>query len=164
MVNVFVPVPHIEQSCAMLDTERLGKQRSEIKIILAALTGVRFKRAAGEYELILPDRRGYMNHSATRMWRGHERALALFGVINCTNWAERFGHSLRDGKGSDTLKDMLSWERWLDDNGNDDSMPEWWGRPDVHASHRSVLLFKDHEYYGKFGWSEEPKYEYVWPA
>lgn len=164
MVNTFVPVPIIEKSCEMLDSERLGKQRSEIKIILAALTGVRFKRAAGEYELILPEKRGYMNHSATRMWRGHELALAHFGYVNCRVWADRFGHNHRTGKGADTLQDMDDWHTWLRDNGNEPDLPPWWGREDVHASHRSVLLFKDPEHYGQFGWTEEPKYEYVWPV
>jgi hypothetical protein len=164
LVNTFVPVASIEESCEILDTERLGKQRSEIKIILAALTGVRFKRAAGEHELYLPEKRGYMNHSATRMWRGHELALAQFGVTNCEVWASRFGHNLTTGKGADTLADMRAWGDWLMDNGSDDDMPAWWGDEAVHRSHREVLLSKNFEYYSQFGWDEEPRYEYVWPV
>ena len=160
MVNVFVPVPDFAGSCAILDQQRLGKQRSEIKIILAANTGVRFKKAQGEFALELPEKRGYMNHAAARMWRGHEAALALFGWINCIQWSENGGKG-----GEDTKQDMIDWLEWLVDNGNDPhDPPEWWGREDVHASHRSVLLSKDPVYYGKFGWTEEPKYEYVWPV
>lgn len=164
MVNTFLPYPDFHRSCLALDTPRLGKQRSEIKIILAALTGVRFKQAAGEHGIELPERRGYMNHSATRMWRGHELSLASLGVVNCQTWMDRLGHDFHAGKGADTLADMFSWAKWLIDNGSEDVKPEWFGRRDVHASHRSVLLFKDPVYYGRFGWTEEPKYEYVWPV
>lgn len=166
MVTTFVPYADITKSCEVLDTPRLGKQRSEIKIILAALTGVRFKRAQGEHGIVLPEKRGYMNHSATRMWRGHERALAFFGYENCRIWMERLGHDVLDARstGYDTLRDMDNWMHWLDGNGADTAMPNWWGREDVHASHRSVLLFKDPVHYGQFDWSEEPKYEYVWPV
>lgn len=160
MVNVFVPVADVEQSCRMLDTVRLGKQRSEIKIILAALTGVRFKKVAGERGIVLPEDRGYMSHSATRMWRGHETALALFGISNCVEWASRFGHDLRHGKGAETFGDMVSWYGWLVDNGNDDSMPDWWGDDRVHSRYRAHLLYKDAldgtDHYQLNGWTEAP--------
>lgn len=164
MVNVFVPVADVEQSCRILDEPRLGKQRSEIKIILAALTGVRFKQAQGEFALALPEKRGYRNHSATRMWQGHELALARFGETNCLVWAERRGHDPETGTGHETLNDMRGWVAWLVQHGADPTMPPWWGRADVHASHRSVLLFKDPDYYARFGWDDEPAYEYVWPS
>lgn len=165
MVNTFAPVPDILESCEILDTQRLGKQRSEIKIILAALTGVRFKKWKGEYELELPAKRGYMNHSVTRMWRGHELMLAQFGLLNCEVWAERLGHEIKEGAtGFDTWKDMEDWKLWLMKQGATWDMPEWWGREDVHSSHRSVLLSKDFEFYSQYGWNELPVYQYVWPV
>ena len=165
MVNVFVPVADVKESCEILDPKRLGKQRSEIKIILAALTGVRFKQAQGEFGIELPEKRGYMNHSATRMWRGHELALARFGRINCEVWAEKMGHDTKEGStGYDTWCDMVMWESHLLTKGERFDLPEWWGREDVHASHRSVLLSKDSDYYQQFGWKEPAIYEYVWPV
>lgn len=164
MVNTFVPYADMRFSLDALDSERLGKQRSEIKIILAALTGVRFKKWKGEFALELPEKRGYRNHSATRMWAGHEYQLAQFGRLNCEIWAERFGHEIAEGAvGYDTWQDMADWQAWLYDQGANDSLPEWWGREDVHSSHRQVLLFKDPEFYAQYGWTEEARYEYVWP-
>lgn len=160
MVNAFLPVPDMEKSAEFLDTERLGKQRSEIKIMLAALTGVRFKEVAGERGILLPENRGYQNHSATVMWRGHEIQLALMGITTCTVWADRFGHDLRHGTGAETLRDMISWFNWLHNNGSDpDAMPDWWGGP-VHARYRAHLLWKDQElgttFYQANGWTETP--------
>jgi hypothetical protein len=43
-------------------------------------------------------------------------------------------------------------------------MPWWYGNRDLHASHRSNLLRKDDEYYGRFGWSESPDLPYWWPS
>ena len=165
MVTTFVPSTDMRESLEVLDTPRLGKQRSEIKIILAALTGVRFKISKDEWGIELPEKRGYMNHSATRMWKGHEFQLAEFGRLNCEVWAERFGHGLDKGsKGYETRKDMIGWVEYLFLSGADTSLPVWWGREDVHASHRQVLLSKDPDFYAQYGWSEEAKYEYVWPV
>lgn len=164
MVTTFVPSTDMRESLEVLDTPRLGKQRSEIKIILAALTGVRFKISKDEWGLELPEKRGYMNHSATRMWKGHEYQLAVMGELNCQVWADRFEHDYLAGKGWETLRDMLGWKFWLLDNGANTDLPSWWGREDVHASHRAVLLSKNPDHYAQFGWTEEPKYEYVWPV
>ena len=135
-------------------------------ILLAALTGVRFKIAQDEWGIELPEKRGYMNHSAARMWKGHEYKLAQFGALNCQVWGERFGYTFDPGqKGYETWKDMFGWQTHLwKDETNNFSLPDWWGREDVHASHRSVLLSKDYEYYSKFAWEEEPEYKYVWPV
>ena len=34
----------------------------------------------------------------------------------------------------------------------------------IHASHRSNLLRKDPEFYGKYGWTEPDNLEYIWPV
>ena len=154
----------MRESLEVLDTPRLGKQRSEIKIILAALTGVRFKISQDEWGIQLPEKRGYMNHSATRMWRGHEYQLAVFGQLNCEVWADRLDHDYLTGKGWETNIDMSGWQNWLLSNNANLDLPDWWGREDVHASHRSVLLAKDPTFYGQYGWEEEPVYKYVWPV
>jgi len=163
LVNTFLPVADFRQSCEFIDTVRLGKQRSEIKIILTALTGVRFKKADGiRAEPV--ENYGYSNHAVARMWRGHERALARLGIETCDVWADRYGHSIVHGTGSDTFKDMVAWHNWCWDNGADDDEPSWFGDPKVHSMYRAKLLFKDPEWYGKFGWSEEPDDNFIYPA
>ncbi len=52
---------------------------------------------------------------------------------------------------------------WLDGNYNEE-LPVWWNNEEFYASHRSALLFKNYEHYSKFGWKENPKYDYVWPV
>ena len=42
--------------------------------------------------------------------------------------------------------------------------PPWLFNEEFHASHRSNLLRKDPEYYGKFGWKETPDLPYIWPV
>jgi hypothetical protein len=42
--------------------------------------------------------------------------------------------------------------------------PNWIGDEKFHASHRSNLLRKDKEFYGKFGWAEPDDLPYFWPV
>jgi len=42
--------------------------------------------------------------------------------------------------------------------------PVWLYDEEFHASHRSNLLRKDPEYYGRFGWQELPDLPYLWPV
>ena len=60
MVNTFLPYPDFVKSAKILDYKRLGKQRVEAWQILRALRG---------------ETKGWRNHPATNLWRGHEKAL-----------------------------------------------------------------------------------------
>lgn len=136
-MQTFLPLADYFASARALDDRRLGKQRVEAKQILRALLG---------------ETRGWRNHPATRMWRGHERALAYYGRIVCEVWRER---GFRDS----LLPYFVEALRALPDCDD----PPWLGRRDVHASHRSNLLRRAPEHYGRFGWREPPDLPYVWP-
>ena len=41
--------------------------------------------------------------------------------------------------------------------------PPWFGDDAFHASHRSNLLRKNPEHYGKLGWTEPDNLPYIWP-
>jgi hypothetical protein len=73
-MQTFLPFPSFEQSLQSLDYRRLGKQRVETKQILMALLG---------------ESKGWVNHPATKMWRGHEHALAEYGLLSCREWKSR---------------------------------------------------------------------------
>jgi hypothetical protein len=134
-MQTFVPYPDFALSAKVLDRARLGKQRVETWQIIQSLT-------VQEY--------GWKNHPATKMWRGHVAALASYGVAVCDEWIARgYKDSLRP-----RFEALASPQAPL---------PAWWGRPDVHASHRSRLLEKDASWYGQFGWSDIPG-GYVWPV
>ena len=91
---------------------------------------------------------GWANHPATRMWRGYEPALRQYMRAIILEWIAR---------GYKNNMDIPEPE--------DYELPPWWGREEIHASHRSALLEKDFEfYYGKWSWEDEPKIDYVWPV
>ena len=91
---------------------------------------------------------GWSNHPATRMWRGYEPALRQYMRAIILEWCAR-GY-----KNNMDIPEPEAYE-----------LPPWWGREEIHASHRSALLEKDFEfYYDKWKWEDEPRIDYVWPV
>jgi hypothetical protein len=135
-VQTFLPYPEFDRSAKVLDRQRLGKQRVEVLQIITTL---------------VTHRNAWKNHPATMMWRGHEAMLALYGDAICSEWISR-GYQ-------DTCRDKIN-KLVI---GKPLSTPEWLGRLDFHASHRSNLLRKSPEHYGQFGWSEPDNLPYIWP-
>ncbi len=136
VVQTFVPFADFAASAAHLDRARLGKQRVEVLQIVRALAG---------------ETRGWVNHPATRMWRGYERALIRYGLAVCREWRRR-GYK-------DTCAGKIAVYRTQFPRG---PLPPWWHGP-IHASHRSALLAKDPEFYGRYGWRDPVGGAYVWP-
>ena len=121
---------------------RLGKQRVECKQILNAL---RKGPLSGDKKT------PWYNHPATRMWIGHEHALALYGWVMCREWRAR-GYA-------DSLCDFF-----YDAMGQFEiSFPDWLGDQDFHDSHKSNLLRKDPAHYAQFIRSVPADLPYVWP-
>jgi hypothetical protein len=138
-MQTFLPYASFEQSAAVLDDKRLGKQRVEVLQIMNALTKA--------------DAKGWKNHPATLMWRGYEAALVLYGVVICDAW---IGRGYRD-----TVREKLLAF------GFDPAaavLPPWFGDDRIHAGHRASLLRKDPAHYGRFGWIEDPELPYHWPV
>ena len=65
----------------MLDYRRLGKQRVEAYQILNVLSGKGKKNKNGTV--------AWSNHPAVKMWKGYEKALALYGYTMCLEWKYR---------------------------------------------------------------------------
>ena len=133
-MQTFLPYPDFEQSFAVLDYKRLGKQRVEARQILEILRG---------------QPSSWASHPAVRMWRGYEDALVMYYDAALKEWAAR-------GYRNIILQPLPQ--------SSDPIMPHWLGREDVHASHRSKLLEKNLDYYSRYGWKEEPGLPYVWPV
>ena len=91
--------------------------------------------------------KGWPHHPAPKMWRGYETARAVYKDLCIEEWVRR-GYK-------NTMKKEGSYGAIR--------LPGWLGREDIHASHRSNLLKKDPEFYGKFGWTEPDDLAYVWP-
>jgi hypothetical protein len=137
-VQTFLPYSDVEMSAKVLDDRRLGKQRVEAYQVVRTLVGLT---------------QGWRNHPAVRMWRGHLPALIDYGLVVCREWTRRGN--------ADTVHDKLLEHRTEEDPA---LLPPWFGHPLLHASHRSNLLRKDPEYYGRFGWTEPPDLPYFWPV
>lgn len=123
----------------VLDNKRLGKQRVETLQILNTLTG---------------RSKGWANHPAVKMWRGHEGALIRYGEAMIGEWKHRgFKNTM-----------SLYAEFWEIDANSPE--PPWMldDRSErVFASHRANLLRKDPIFYGLCGWTEDPAMPYFWP-
>jgi hypothetical protein len=121
-MQTFLPYPDYQLSAKSLDMRRLGKQRVEGMQILNSLV------VGG----------GWANHPATKMWRGHEGALAEYTIAICDEWRKRgYQDSVRDK--IIALKD--AHPEWASTH------PPWFGNREFHLSHQSALVRKDPEFY-----------------
>lgn len=134
-MQTFLPYPEFEETARILDYRRLGKQRVEAWQIIRALNG---------------HTRGWVNHPATRMWRGHIDALALYGTAICSEWVRR-GYN-------DTL--LPRFTELLRENV---AMPPWLGNSDLHLSHRSNLIRKAPDHYRQYWRGTPDDLPYIWP-
>jgi hypothetical protein len=141
-MQTFLPNPSYTESARVLDYKRLGKQRVETKQILNAMS-----KTTG----------GWRNHPATKMWRGHEVELCLYGAAMCAEWKRR-GYR-------DSLHEyfLLTATEYLAD-GRKAVPPPWLGDEAIHASHRSNLKRKDPAYYAQYRWDEPDDLPYIWPV
>lgn len=154
-MQTFLPYPSLEQTAAVLDDRRLGKQRVEAKQILLAL-GV----PVGEHEGNPQSR--WRHHPAVRMWRGFERYLCHYGVTVCREWTARgFKDSLLDQFEGASEAALLMFRDLSPTSVF--GVPPWLGNELFHASHRSNLLRKS-PHYRQFGWSESDSLPYIWPS
>lgn len=138
-MQTFLPYPCFVKSARCLDRQRLGKQRVEVLTILRVLKGVV---------------NAWQNHPAVRMWRGYEKALALYGRAICREWRSR---GYRDNCSRQILK-LVGGRIGVP------KMPPWLGRRDFHRSHKSNLLRKDAEHYKRFLGKTGDDLPYVWPV
>lgn len=137
-MQTFLPLPDFAASAAVLDRQRLGKQRVEVTQILGALRG----RASG-----------WVNHPAVRMWHGHEVALARYGLAMIAEWTLR-GYKDTCGPKIGALVDGIP----------DLKLPWWLGDEAFHLSHRSNLIRKLPEHYAPLWPGTPDDLPYVWPV
>lgn len=145
-MQTFLPYPDYKMSAAVLDTPRLGKQRVEVLQILNTLHDIPTETGKP---------RGWANHPAVRMWRSSELQLCEYGLVVVDEWR------LRGYK--DTCYDKIAQHMEWAEGGNM-LKPAWFGDIDFHESHKSNLLRKDPEHYGKFFPDTPDDLPYIWPA
>lgn len=132
-MQTFLPVADFKESAKILDYRRLGKQRVEARQILNALQG---------------KSKGWVNHPATKMWKGYEPALEQYLREMILGW-KSLGY-----------KNTMT----IPEKDSNIIYPPWFKDENFHAAHRSNLLRKKPEYYSKFGWKENANLPYIWPV
>ena len=149
-MQTFLPYPSFTRSAEVLDLRRLGKQRVETLQVLRGLTVPTY---------------GWRHHPAVKMWIGYEEALVRYGLDVCDAWcragrADTCAATLRhDLDASRSVREI----RGQDELETAGELPPWLGDEEFHRSHRSALLRKDREWYGRF-FDEPDDLPYVWPA
>ncbi|MFI6583129.1 MSMEG_6728 family protein [Embleya sp. NPDC050493] len=145
-MQTFLPVPGFEATARSLDDRRLGKQRVETFQILRALVWPTY---------------GWKHHPAVAMWRGFVPALVCYGLAMCAEWTRR---GFRDTVSAQLLEFTGGRVPYRPDLYRDGLLPPWLGEEALHASHRSVLVAKDEEYYrGRYEPDPPADLPYVWP-
>lgn len=138
-MQTFLPYSSFVDSAKVLDQRRLGKQRVECLQILNCMTD---------------PSKGWQNHPATKMWRGHGAVLVEYGLAITQEWIYR-GYK-------DTCYEKI--ESKLEFLSDETDIPSWLGDYSLHISHRSNLVRKFPEHYGLY-WPEIPdNIPYVWPV
>jgi len=136
-MQTFLPYADFRQTALVLDRQRLGKQRVEVKQILKALRG---------------ESKGWTRHPAVLMWRGYETALSLYGMEVCRAWRER-------GYKDSLLPEFTA----IFVAGPPLEKPPWLGDARIHLSHQSNLIRKDSVYYRPlFGEQVPEDLPYYW--
>jgi hypothetical protein len=139
-MQTFLPYAKFEDSVRVLDPNRLGNQ-----VYREGLTLIRG---------------GWPHHPVSRMWHGYKHALAIYCLAGLDELLRR---------GRDYPHHRETFEKYLQEFP-DTGMPIWLGCDKLHSSHRAILLWKQPEWYNKFGWREKPlgpnengRFPYFWP-
>lgn len=141
-MQTFLPYQDYEESAYSLDRMRLGKQRVENLQIMTSLL----------------ERRGWVNHPATKMWRGYEWSLLLYQEAICNEWVHNFG--FKDSCLETTIR--LYFKHRLE--GEQYHEPWWLGEEQLHISHQSNLIRKDPGYYERQFPDVPNDIPYYWPV
>lgn len=146
-MQTFLPSPDFARTAEILDDRRLGKQRVEVLQILNAM-----HRTRG----------GWVNHPATRMWRGYESALVAYGLAVIDVWTRKGGaDTVREKILSHLHGEPVRTQRELAALG---MLPPWLGRVDLHRAYRSALVRKMPEHYRALFPDVVDDLPYVWPV
>lgn len=163
-MQTFVPLTSsFDDIARTLDRARLNKQALEGWQILMTLLEL---DPQGNHRTP----KGWVNHPAVKMWRGHEVTLYLYIQAMVTEWERRGYNSTIGDKAKATITTAMSIGLL---NIGESTPPKWLSDgptfKEVAASHRVALLNKDYEWYSQFGWPEDTgskpeTYDYVWPV
>ena len=161
-MQTFLPYADFTKVASVLDNQRLNKQALEGWQIM--MTNLALDPEGNRREP-----KGWRNHPAVKMWRGHEMALFMYIQAMVEEWKSRGYKSTIGTKAWSTIQVAIS--KGLINSGELDA-PQWIENQQlfeqIASSHRTALLNKDYEWYSQFGWAEDTgtkpeTYDYIWP-
>jgi hypothetical protein len=91
--------------------------------------------------------KAWRNHPCFKMWEGYDSALIEYGIAICSEWKRR-GYK-------DTMLDKFM-HIFIYSPLKKTIYPWWYGNEEFHSRYRSILLYKNYDWYSQFGWKEEP--------
>lgn len=143
-MQVFLPYPSLQASVCCLDPKRLGNQ-----VYREAMTLIRG---------------GWRHHLASKMWAPYRDALAAY-IFYGVRELDRRGYTYFDRPWYAEAMEIIQTRN------TDLVLPPWLGDERIHSTHRAALLYKNEEYYSRYGWTEEPmgpdatgRFPYYWPS
>ena len=161
-MQTFLPLATTDFSAIAktLDNKRLNKQALEGWQILMTLVEL---DPAGNHRIP----KGWVNHPAVKMWRGHETALLQYINAMVIEWKSRGFNSTIGDKAINTynraadlgLIGPYTYPSWALDSTLFEQ---------IAATHRQALLVKEYPWYSQFEWPEDSgiaptEYQYLWP-
>ena len=161
-MQTFVPLLGSADTAQVLDRARLNKQALEGWQILMNLVQL---DPQGNHRVS----KGWSNHPAVKMWRGHEGALVSYILKMVSEWKKRGYNSTIGEKTLQTYAQAVKLGRITRESHR---YPDWMRDKELFAqiasSHRMALLNKDYEWYSQFKWPEDTgkrpdTYTYIWP-
>lgn len=161
-MQTFMPDADFAEVARVLDRQRLNKQALEGWQIM--MTNLNLD-PQGEFR----QAKGWRNHPAVKMWRGHESALLNYIGAMVDEWKSRGYKSTIYDKAEQTFEHALVLNLVTDEQPA--PLPPWMSDSnllhDIMSSHRVALLTKDYGWYSQFGWEEDEgvaptHYDYIW--
>jgi hypothetical protein len=164
-MQTFLPVPTTDysKSAKVLDNLRLNKQALEGWQILMNLLAL---DPEGNHR----EPKGWSNHPAVKMWRGHEAALLKYIIAMVEEWKSRGYKSTIADKAVATFNTASGLNLTYDQYKHiSTDHPTWVVDPEIAATHRLALLTKNYKWYSQYEWEEDTgvpplEYEYIWPV
>ncbi len=162
-MQTFVPeTTSFSDIAKVLDRQRLNKQALEGWQILMTLLEL---DPQGNHRTP----KGWVNHPAVKMWRGHEMALYLYIEEMVAEWRRRGYKSTIGDKAKATIMRAIELEIIDQSSTNPTWLSDFSQFKDIASSHRTALLNKNYEWYSQFEWPEDSgcrpeTYEYIWPV
>jgi len=144
-MQTFLPYASYAKSAACLDKRRVWKQVLEARQILASL-GIKVLKKDGT-----PYKKSHPNHPVYKMWHKNISSLMIYHDFFMNEAKIR-------GINTKPFYFFDNWFELLNEN-----TPDWLDNKAFHNAHKSNLLRKDPEFYGKYNWNLPDNLEYIWP-